>query len=73
VIQQQAALLLFFLEKNNLSFIKFEFHNKHNFTQNDKHPAGLSTSNQSIHQYAEVPPNVEAKRVISYFSPVLSC
>ena len=28
---------------------------------------------QSIPQYAEVPPNSEAKRIITYFSVVLSC
>jgi hypothetical protein len=72
VIQQQAFLLRFCLEKNNLSFIKFEIHNKHNFTQNDKHPGELSTSRQSIPQYSEVPPHVEAKRAITYFYVVLS-
>jgi hypothetical protein len=32
----------------------------------------LSGSPQSIPQYVEVPPNIEAKRIISYFSAVLS-
>jgi hypothetical protein len=30
------------------------------------------TSLQSIPQYVEVPPNIEAKRIISYFYAVLS-
>jgi hypothetical protein len=30
------------------------------------------TSLQSIPQYAEVPPNIEAKQIISYFSVTLS-
>jgi hypothetical protein len=32
----------------------------------------LSGSPQRIPQYIEVPPNIEAKRIISYFSAVLS-
>ena len=32
----------------------------------------LSDSPQRIPQYIEVPPNIEAKRTISYFSAVLS-
>ena len=33
----------------------------------------LSDFPQEIPQYVEVPPNSEAKRIISYFSAVLSC
>jgi hypothetical protein len=32
-----------------------------------------ATSLQSSPQYVEVPPNIEAKRIISYFSAVPSC
>jgi hypothetical protein len=35
-------------------------------------PVNLSGSPQSIPQYIEVPPNMKAKRIISYFSAVLS-
>ncbi len=31
----------------------------------------LSTSLQSIPQYIEVPPNIEVKQIVSYFSTVL--
>ena len=34
--------------------------------------AALSGSPQRIPQYIKVPPNIEAKRIISYFSDVLS-
>jgi len=37
-----------------------------------KNQIRLSTSFQSIPQYVEVPLNIEAKRIISYFSAVLS-
>ena len=37
-----------------------------------KEPGGNVHSLQRIPQYVEVPPNIEAKRIISYFSNVLS-
>jgi len=34
---------------------------KYGFIYDDEHPVELSTSSQSIPQYAEVPPNIEGK------------
>jgi hypothetical protein len=34
-------------------------------------PASRSTSLQSIPQYVEVPPNIEANQIVSYFSAIL--
>jgi hypothetical protein len=33
----------------------------------------FTDSNQSIPQYSEVPPNIEAKQISPFFSVVLSC
>jgi len=38
-----------------------------------KNQIRLSTSPQRIPQHVEVPPNIEAKRIVSRFSAVLSC
>jgi hypothetical protein len=47
-------------EKNHMSRVSLIFHPQ---SQVNK----LSGSPQSIPQYVEVPPNIEAKRIISYF------
>jgi hypothetical protein len=39
----------------------------------EKNQIRLSASLQSTPQYIEVPPNTEAKRIISRFSAILSC
>jgi hypothetical protein len=38
-----------------------------------REPLIVLTPDLSIPQYIEVPPNIEVKQIVLYFSPVLSC